>query len=49
MCSYKIIASEKQPPDPDYVDYNQFKSALVVIPRDFKASGKIFGGSKHVH
>lgn len=24
------------PPNTDYVDYNQFKSALVAIPVDFK-------------
>ena len=30
------MASESQPPNTDYVDYNQFKSALVAIPRDFK-------------
>lgn len=36
ICSYKIVASENQPPNTDYVDYNQFKSALVAIPRDFK-------------
>jgi phenylacetate 2-hydroxylase len=30
------VASESQPPNTDYVDYNQFKSALVAIPRDFK-------------
>ena len=33
---YKIVASETEPPNTDYVDYNQFKSALVAIPRDFK-------------
>ena len=33
---YKIVASEDMPPNTDYVDYNQFKSALVAIPRDFK-------------
>lgn len=33
---YRIVASEKEPPNTDYVDYNQFKSALVAIPRDFK-------------
>ncbi len=36
MCSYRIVASEKQPPNTDYVEYNQFKTALVAIPRDFK-------------
>lgn len=37
LASYKIVASEAAPPNTDYVDYNQFKSALVAIPRDFKA------------
>jgi phenylacetate 2-hydroxylase len=36
LCSYKIVASETQPPNTDYVDYNEIKSALVAIPRDFK-------------
>jgi phenylacetate 2-hydroxylase len=36
MSCYKIVASESMPPNTDYVDYNQFKSALVAIPRDFK-------------
>ena len=36
ISSYKIVASETEPPNTDYVDYNQFKSALVAIPRDFK-------------
>ncbi|KAF2120751.1 cytochrome P450 [Lophiotrema nucula] len=33
---YKIEASESDPPNTDYVDYNAIKSALVAIPRDFK-------------
>ena len=37
LTSYKIVASKTAPPNTDYVDYNQFKSALVAIPRDFKA------------
>ncbi|KAK6855712.1 cytochrome P450 [Apiospora arundinis] len=36
LASYKIVASESSPPNTDYVDYNQFKSALVAIPREFK-------------
>jgi phenylacetate 2-hydroxylase len=36
ICSFKIVASEVEPPNTDYVDYNQLKSALVAIPRDFK-------------
>ena len=33
---YKIVASESEPPNTDYVEYNQFKSALVAIPKDYK-------------
>ncbi|KIW68404.1 hypothetical protein PV04_04355 [Phialophora macrospora] len=36
LVCYKIVASDAEPPNTDYVDYNQFKSALVAIPRDFK-------------
>ncbi len=36
LSSYKIVASGTEPPNTDYVDYNQFKTALVAIPRDFK-------------
>lgn len=36
LSCYKIVASDTEPPNTDYVDYNQFKSALVAIPRDFK-------------
>lgn len=36
LSSFKIVASETEPPNTDYVEYNQFKSALVAIPRDFK-------------
>jgi phenylacetate 2-hydroxylase len=36
LSSFKIVASEREPPNTDYVDYNQLKSALVAIPRDFK-------------
>lgn len=36
LSSYKIVASESHPPNTDYVDYNQFKTALVAIPREFK-------------
>jgi phenylacetate 2-hydroxylase len=36
LSSYKIVASEPEPPITDYMDYNQFKTALVAIPRDFK-------------
>lgn len=36
LTTYKVVASEAEPPNTDYVDYNQFKTALVAIPRDFK-------------
>ncbi|EFX01334.1 phenylacetate 2-hydroxylase [Grosmannia clavigera kw1407] len=36
LSSYKIVASEEAPPNTDYVEYNQFKTALVAIPRYFK-------------
>jgi phenylacetate 2-hydroxylase len=36
LSSYKIVASETHPPNTDYVDYNQFKTALVAIPRNFR-------------
>ncbi|KAM3494379.1 hypothetical protein MY3957_002387 [Beauveria namnaoensis] len=36
LASYKIMASEEFPPNTDYVDYNQCKTALVAIPREFK-------------
>ncbi|UNI17101.1 Phenylacetate 2-hydroxylase [Purpureocillium takamizusanense] len=36
ISSYKIVASEEMPPNTDYVNYNQFKTALVAIPRAFK-------------
>ncbi|RMZ83371.1 hypothetical protein DV737_g1646, partial [Chaetothyriales sp. CBS 132003] len=33
---YRIVASDAEPPNTDYVHYNQFLSALVAIPKDFK-------------
>ncbi|KAI4861821.1 phenylacetate 2-hydroxylase [Hypoxylon rubiginosum] len=36
LASYKIVASGEAPPNTDYVEYNQFKSALVAIPKYFK-------------
>ncbi|CAG7953342.1 unnamed protein product [Penicillium nalgiovense] len=36
LLSYKIVASKESPPNTDYVEYNQFKTALVAIPRQFK-------------
>lgn len=36
LSSFEIIASEEEPPNTDYVEYNAIKTALVAIPRDFK-------------
>ncbi|CAK7231998.1 hypothetical protein SCUCBS95973_008112 [Sporothrix curviconia] len=36
LSSYKIVASDDAPPNTDYVDYNEIKTALVAIPRYFK-------------
>ncbi|THC89386.1 hypothetical protein EYZ11_011170 [Aspergillus tanneri] len=36
ILSYKIVASETEPPNTDYVEYNQLKPALVALPREFK-------------
>jgi phenylacetate 2-hydroxylase len=36
LTAYKIVASDTEPPNTDYIEYNQFKTALVAIPRDFK-------------
>lgn len=35
ISSYKIVASKEHPPNTDYVEYNEIKTALVAIPRDF--------------
>jgi len=36
ISSYRIVASATEPPNTSYIDYNEIKSALVAIPRDFK-------------
>ncbi|KAI0882878.1 cytochrome P450 [Annulohypoxylon maeteangense] len=36
LSSYKIVASDEAPPNTNYVDYNEIKTALVAIPRFFK-------------
>jgi phenylacetate 2-hydroxylase len=36
ITSFKVVASEDEPPNTDYVEYNSLKSALVAIPVDFK-------------
>ncbi|KAK2629872.1 hypothetical protein QTJ16_000692 [Diplocarpon rosae] len=35
ICSYQIVANEIKPLNTDYVEYNNFKTTLVAIPRDF--------------
>jgi phenylacetate 2-hydroxylase len=35
---YRIEASVDAPPNTNYVDYNEIKSALVAIPRDFRVT-----------
>jgi phenylacetate 2-hydroxylase len=36
ILSFEVVASESEPPNTDYVEYNSIKTALVAIPRDFK-------------
>jgi phenylacetate 2-hydroxylase len=36
ITAFKIVASDDEPPNTDYIEYNQLKSALVAIPVDFK-------------
>jgi phenylacetate 2-hydroxylase len=36
LISYRIVASDVDPPNTDYRDYNERKSALVAVPKDFK-------------
>lgn len=36
LSAYKIVESDSYPPNTDYVEYNQFKTALVAIPKHFK-------------
>jgi phenylacetate 2-hydroxylase len=36
LASHRIVASKDEPPNTDYADYNQSKSALVAVPRNFK-------------
>jgi len=35
------VASETNPPNTDYVEYNAIKTALVAIPRDFGVRLKV--------
>lgn len=35
ILAFEAVASESNPPNTDYVEYNAIKTALVAIPRDF--------------
>lgn len=35
ILSFEVVASETNPPNTDYIEYNSIKTALVAIPRDF--------------
>jgi phenylacetate 2-hydroxylase len=35
------VASEINPPNTDYIEYNAVKTALVAIPRDFNVRLKV--------
>ena len=41
ILSFEVVASEMNPPNTDYVEYNSIKTALVAIPRDFGVTLKI--------
>ena len=35
ILSFEVVASDTNPPNTDYIEYNAIKTALVAIPRDF--------------
>ena len=41
ILAFEVVASESDPPNTDYVEYNAIKSALVAIPRDFNIRLKV--------
>jgi phenylacetate 2-hydroxylase len=41
ILSFEVLASETNPPNTDYVEYNSIKTALVAIPRDFNVKLKM--------
>lgn len=45
ILSFEVAASDSNPPNTDYVEYNAIKTALVAIPRDFKVKLKIRVGA----
>lgn len=41
ILSFEVVASEINPPNTDYIEYNVIKTALVAIPRDFNVRLKV--------
>ena len=41
ILSFEVVASESNPPNTDYIEYNAIKTALVAIPRDFNVRLKV--------
>jgi phenylacetate 2-hydroxylase len=41
ILSFEVVASDTNPPNTDYVEYNAIKTALVAIPRDFNVKLKM--------
>ncbi len=41
ILSFEVVASDTNPPNTDYIEYNAIKTALVAIPRDFNVRLKI--------
>ena len=41
ILSYEVVASDTNPPNADYIEYNAIKTASVAIPRDFNVKLKI--------
>jgi phenylacetate 2-hydroxylase len=41
ILSFEVVASDTDPPNTDYVEYNSLKTALVAIPRDFSVKLKM--------
>ena len=41
ILSFEVVASEINPPNTDYIEYNAVKTALVAIPRDFNVRLKV--------
>jgi phenylacetate 2-hydroxylase len=41
ILSFEVVASDANPPNTDYVEYNSLKTALVAIPKDFSVKLKM--------